>query len=120
MGLFTYAIRRNPPHTRFAKSCAGSPVLVPTNDPSVSLLPFGRALYSWVPLYGNSRRKAEHITLVNFLKAVLMEYMARHADAACVESPSVAHHWKIDYEREGLHTVHLYVEDAFFNAGLSY
>ncbi|WP_195259917.1 glycosyltransferase family 4 protein [Anaerotruncus colihominis] len=77
-------------------------------------------LYTVGFLYGNSRRKAEHITLVNFLKAVLMEYMARHADAACVESPSVAHHWKIDYEREGLHTVHLYVEDAFFNAGLSY
>ncbi|MEY8359743.1 glycosyltransferase family 4 protein [Anaerotruncus colihominis] len=77
-------------------------------------------LYTVGFLYGNSRRKAERVTLANLLKAVLMEYIARHADAACVESPSVAKHWKLDYEREGLNTVHLYVEDAFFNAGLLY
>jgi len=65
-------------------------------------------------LYGNSRKKADKLTVFNWLKAMIMLIIAKRSTLMCIESPSVAKHWDIPYNPSKMQIVHLYVDTEKF------
>lgn len=66
-------------------------------------------------LYGNSRKKADRVTLFNCMKAKLMEIIAKRSNLMCMESPSVAAHWGLPYDPQKIQLVHLFVDTEKFS-----
>jgi glycosyltransferase involved in cell wall biosynthesis len=71
-------------------------------------------------LYGNSRKKADRLTFFNWLKAKIMESIAKGSDLMCIESPSVAKHWGMQYNTDKMQIVHLYVDTEKFSPTLEF
>lgn len=66
-------------------------------------------------LYGNSRKKADRLTPFNWLKAVIVEGIAKRSNLMCIESPGVARHWNMPYNPDKMQIVHLYVDTDKFS-----